>query len=160
MAGVDVRLEPDQLDVKGATAALLDGRGLWRVTTTSVTPATNVVLEALGRYGTTEGPHVCREHRCTAAGAPVAPFAGKESNPAPKEPQGATQPLAAPSTPSPGRPDRGSIAQNAARRRSEGLAGRQPTPSCSTCGQPVHDPATAVMFHLGATLIDAFHTDC
>lgn len=166
MAGLNVRLEPDHLDVQGATTALLGGRGLWRITPTSVSPATNVVLEALGRLGTTVGPHVVQEHRCradarqggcTAAGAPVAPFAGKESNPAPK---GRQSPPVAPSTRSSDRPSRGSTARRAERPTFE-ASRRRETPrsvDCTLCGQPLDDPATAAMIHLGATLIDAFHT--
>lgn len=76
------------------------GRGLWRVTTTSVTPAKPKVLRALVTAEPGSRPHIAQEHACVPVSGPWSRGPAPGSNPPPKAPQGPAGALADLSTPS------------------------------------------------------------
>lgn len=94
VANLKARLDSLPVDAQEATAELIAGRTVWRITETSLRPARPAELMALRNRGTVEGPRILREHRCTPGSRPPTPSPGKETDPAPKGRQGPVQPLA------------------------------------------------------------------
>lgn len=157
IANLVVRLEIEALEPGRATAALLDGRELWRLTATSMSPARPAELAALHGADPAERPHIVQEHRCTVTGAPASPPPVLGGQPNPKGSQAATQSLVGQPTPSWAPQTAHSSARPAANQASE----LQQHP-CDHCGRPVliNGPAHYTAIELGATVVWAIHEIC
>lgn len=152
LRGVDVRLEADPLDAQEATRAIFSGAQLWTILPEhDPLPAKRDVLAQL-TLAPWARPHVTREHRCVPISGPFAPGSAQEPQSPLRSPQDPPAALS-PTT----RSDRSTSSPGA---RSAATPPTETGPVCSTCGRPCDDPATRVVFELGATLIDAFHVDC
>lgn len=160
VANLTARLDAQPLDAQEATAALLGGRSLWRITVTSASPARPAELSALRTAEPGERPYIVQEHAC----AGKAQDAASRPRSTPRGPVVPVDPPVAPraaSRPFSGRltgcstPGSAPDASQAGRERpSDGR-----TVPCSTCGTPIalDAPEEAVLIHLGATLVDCFH---
>jgi hypothetical protein len=159
LGGLQYRAETEPLDAQEAATALVGGQELYRVTATSVSTATPSVLAALRDRGSAEGPTVVRQHVCpvraqeAVSGPPRTPGVPADPKGLPSSPVGRQIPSWGQSTEC----STPVSAKSAVRSRSE-------TTECSTCGRPIDlaDTGTYALFALGATLVDAFHTqgDC
>lgn len=155
VANLVVRLDTEPLDAKGAADALIAGRGLWRVTQTSVTGVRPAELSALAARGVTEGPQVVQEHRCPAGSAPLSRSGYSGAATAPKGPEKPAQRLAGRPTPSSARPTAHSGARNAVQRPS---SGPREAPRCSACSGPCED-GTYASVELGDLVLWAMHVE-
>lgn len=149
IANLAVRLDSVPLEPDGAVQALMGGIPLWRVTGTSVSGARPAELTALRERGSTEGPRIHQEHRCTAAGRPGTPPAvstppkGSQRPPADRSALRGSAPRPAPSS-----------APSADRPRSDG------GPRCDDCGL-IMGEGEYVAVQLGEIYIWAQHlTNC
>lgn len=145
IANLTVRLDSVPLEPDGAVQALMGGIPLWRVTSTSVSGARPAELTALRERGSTEGPRIHQEHRCTAVSGPNTPKAVSAS------PKGSQRPPA----------DRSAL-QGSVRRpeRSSAPSAATPVsePRCDGCGEPCSD-GTYASVAIGDIIVWAAHVE-
>lgn len=169
MMGLRAKCDPSPLDAQEAVAALLAGRELHRVTyiggrPANLSPARPAVLEKLRVAEPGERPMVVGSHACPTTNGSAPAWRPSSTPGGTTPPKGGGRPPAPPSRPSSGSLTDSSTHASAPDASQKGLQrpsdGR--TAPCSTCGTPItlDAPETAVLIHLGATLVDAFHTAC
>lgn len=154
VGGIEYTADLTALDGPGATAAVLGGRKLYRITlvggTRNIRPAYTTELAALSGA---EPPTIVGGHPCKALTRPLtAPQQSGGATPRGKAPG----PAAGRTAPSPDRSRRGSGVPTADRSRSEARTG----PRCNRCSRPMAD-GTYAAIELGDLLVWAEHlTDC
>lgn len=152
LGGLTYRAETDPLDAQQALTALVGGATLYRVTSTSVTSVTPVVLEALRLRGTVEGPTVVRRHVCTVKASEAV---SRPSSPSgvPADPKGLPSSPAGRQTPSLGQSTECSTPGSA---KSAETPGSDTGPRCDDCGLIMQE-GEYVAAQLGEIYIWAAH---
>lgn len=166
MMGLRAKCDPSPLDAQEAVRALLAGRELHRVTyiggrPANLSPARPAVLEKLRVAEPGERPMVVGSHTCPTTNGLSAPLSAPQKAGGTSAPKGGGRPPVPPSRPFSGPSTDSSTRASAPDASRKGLErpSDSRTTECSACGTPItlDAPETAVLVHLGATLVDAFH---
>ncbi|QMP84447.1 hypothetical protein HUN42_00070 [Streptomyces phage Dagobah] len=147
VGGIEYTADLTALDGPGATAAVLGGRKLYRIT--AVGPVRNIrpaYTKELAALGGAEPPTIVGGHPCTALTRPLA---------APQQSGGATPPGKAPG-PAAGRTAPSPVPSSRTSRTARTADRRRTDPVCDQCGQPCAD-GTYASIALGDLVVWAQH---